>query len=337
MQARAWGVEQEASLGIRDRRDLRGSAVRFCDWHARWWSARVVAPRTLRGDESVMRNHVLPYWADWRLRDIQRIDVQRWIRLLADKGVGPSAVRRSYHLTSSLLSAAVDDGLLVISPCRHIALPRLPDRPPQWFTPSQAQSVLFSLPSAWRTMCLLGFYTGLRWGELTGLRCRSVDRHRFRLLVAEVNTGDGVRPYPKTTHSRREVLLPPNVVDAIERHIHGLASNDLVFTTLTKDRAGRPLNDGNWRRYTWWPALDNAYYLDVAGEQQLVPHYSPHTMRHTCASWLVQIGVSLYEVQHLLGHANYQTTERYAHLQPGAHEAVLDAWEGMGARLSLVA
>ncbi|WP_353962862.1 MULTISPECIES: hypothetical protein [unclassified Streptomyces] len=104
----------------------------------------MVAPRTLRGDESVMRNHVLPYWADWRLRDIQRIDVQRWIRLLADKGVGPSAVRRSYHLTSSLLSAAVDDGLLVISPCRHIALPRLPDRPPQWFTPSQAQSVLFS-------------------------------------------------------------------------------------------------------------------------------------------------------------------------------------------------
>ncbi|WSQ43192.1 tyrosine-type recombinase/integrase [Streptomyces sp. NBC_01220] len=106
---------------------------------------------------------------------------------------------------------------------------------------------------------------------------------------------------------------------------------------LTRGRAGRPLNDGNWRRYTWWPALGNAYYLDVAGERRLVPHYSPHTMRHTCASWLVQTGVSLYEVQHLLGHANYQTTERYAHLQQGAHEAVLDAWKSMDGHLPLVA
>lgn len=37
-----------------------------------------------------MRNHVLPYWADWQLRDIQRIDVQAWIRLLTDKGWGRS-------------------------------------------------------------------------------------------------------------------------------------------------------------------------------------------------------------------------------------------------------
>ncbi|MDP5315390.1 tyrosine-type recombinase/integrase [Streptomyces poriferorum] len=322
---------------IRGRRDLRGSAVSFRDWHARWWNARVVAPRTRRGDQSTLRNHVLPYWADWQLRDIQRIDVQTWIRLLADKGVGPSVVKRSYHLTSSVLRAAVDDDLLAISPCRRITLPRLTDHPPQWFTPSQAQSVLRSLPSAWRTMCLLGFYTGLRWGELTGLRCRSVDGHRSRLLVTDVNTGNGVKPYPKTTKSRREVPLPPNVLDALGCHMRGLASDDLVFTTLTRGRAGRPLNDGNWRRYTWWPALDNAHYLDVAGERRLVPHYSPHTMRHTCASWLVQTGVSLYEVQHLLGHANYQTTERYAHLQPGAHDAVLDAWESMDGCPTLVA
>ncbi|MGW9170741.1 tyrosine-type recombinase/integrase [Streptomyces decoyicus] len=43
-------------------------------------------------------------------------------------------------------------------------------------------------------------------------------------------------------------------------------------------------------------------------------------MRHTCASWLVQKGVSLYEVQHLLGRERFQTTQRYAHLQRDAHK-----------------
>ncbi|MEV2187782.1 tyrosine-type recombinase/integrase [Streptomyces sp. NPDC047966] len=54
-------------------------------------------------------------------------------------------------------------------------------------------------------------------------------------------------------------------------------------------------------------------------------------------SWLVQNGVSLYEVQHLLGHESFQTTQRYAHLQPDAHKAVLGAWERMETPLTIAA
>lgn len=49
-------------------------------------------------------------------------------------------------------------------------------------------------------------------------------------------------------------------------------------------------------------------------------------MRHIAASWLVQDGVSLYEVQALLGHESFVTTQRYAHLAPDAHAKVLESW-----------
>ncbi|GAA0576795.1 hypothetical protein GCM10010394_01620 [Streptomyces crystallinus] len=186
-------------------------------------------------------------------------------------------------------------------------------------------------------MCLPGFYTGLRWGELSGLHRHRIDQRRSPLFVVEVDTKSGIKEYPKSSKNRREGSLPPHVLEALERHIHRLERDAVVFTTITKGRAGRLLSDSNWRTQTWWSAVDGARYFDGDGEQQPVSHYPPHSMRHTCASWLVQKGVSLYEVQHLLGHESFQTTQRYAHLQPDAHKAVLGAWERLDAPLTMAA
>ena len=57
-----------------------------------------------------------------------------------------------------------------------------------------------------------------------------------------------------------------------------------------------------------------------------IRRFSPRIMRHTAASWLVQAGVPLYGVQTLLGHEDYATTQRYAHLAPDAHGKVIEAW-----------
>ncbi|MFD9840927.1 tyrosine-type recombinase/integrase [[Kitasatospora] papulosa] len=332
-QARDWAAGREAQFRRGVHRDPRAGKIKFREWHDRWWDARIAEPHTLRGDASAMRNHVMPYWADWEMRTIGRLDVQTWVRKLMLEKKGSSAIRRSYNLLHSLMQAAVDEDLIPVTPCRRIDLPPVVVKPPEWFTLNQAQAILDGLSRPWQTMALLGFYTGLRWGELSGLHGKRIDWRRSRLFVVEVNTKSGIKEYPKTAKSRREVPLPDHVLDALARHMHGRDRDGVVFTTVTKGRAGRLLDDGNWRRQTWWPAVRAACYLEAGGRRRAVPEYPPHSMRHTCASWLVQKGVSLYEVQHLLGHESYQTTQRYAHLAPDAHEAVLGAWTRLESQL----
>ncbi|MFC9862014.1 MULTISPECIES: tyrosine-type recombinase/integrase [unclassified Streptomyces] len=335
VQARAWGLEMETGFSRGGVRDPRSGAMPFSVWHEQWWGARVVEPDTLRGDAGSIRSHVLPYWADWEMRAITRMGIQSWIRALIEKGAGAATIRRAYSLVSSTMCSAVDDEVIAVSPCRNIRLPETAAQPPQWFTLVQAQTNLDELPLAWRSICLIGFYTGLRWGELAGLHRHRIDLRRSRLFVVEVNTRSGIKAYPKSSKSRREVPLPPHGLEALERHIHQLDAGELVFTTVTKGRAGRRLDGGNWRSHTWWLAVGSATFKDTDGQQLLVPYYPPHSMRHTCASWLVQKGVSLYEVQHLLGHESFQTTQRYAHLQPHAHKAVLDAWQRLETPLAI--
>jgi integrase len=57
-----------------------------------------------------------------------------------------------------------------------------------------------------------------------------------------------------------------------------------------------------------------------------IRRFPPRIMRHTTASWLVIDGVPLYDVQALLGHESYRTTERYAHLASDAHDKAVQSW-----------
>ena len=66
----------------------------------------------------------------------------------------------------------------------------------------------------------------------------------------------------------------------------------------------------------WYPAVKAA----------AVRRFAPRIMRHTAASWLVQDGVPLYDVQALLGHEDYATTQRYAHLAPDPHDKMIESW-----------
>jgi hypothetical protein len=109
-----------------------------------------------------------------------------------------------------------------------------------------------------------------------------------------------------------ELLLP---------FTEGRSPDDLLFTT---ERTDRPLIATNWRK-----GYDAAIERANKKHPDTVPEYTPHALRHTCASWLVQASVPLTEVQEVMRHATIVMTNKYAHLAPGVHTSVERAWAGM--------
>lgn len=313
-----WGRDLETQVARGEWRDARQARLRWEEWRDQFMAARVVEPETSRSDRGVLGKHLTPQWEGWRLGAITRIEVQGWVRRMQQAGEGAHAIRRAYTLLQTMMNAAVDEGLITESPCRRIDLPATPTKLPQWFTRAEVDQVAGRLAAtgAGRHAAAVHLmaWCGLRWGETAGLRVGRVSWLRRRLVVDSVSDQYGRRKeYPKSSKSRRELPVPEHVLELLAPVAEGRGEDDLLFTTYRQDR---PWSGANWR-VRWYEALDAC---------PGVPRYNPHTLRHTAASWLVQEGVPLYDVQRLLGHESFAVTARYAHLAPDAHGTVEAAW-----------
>jgi hypothetical protein len=79
---------------------------------------------TQHGYKNVLRNHLLPYWRDWRLRDISRMDIQQWVADKFRQRQGWQTVRNAWVLLSGILETAVEYGYLSTNPARGVKFPQ---------------------------------------------------------------------------------------------------------------------------------------------------------------------------------------------------------------------
>lgn len=242
-------------------------------------------------DERIARQHLSPTFGARELVDIQRHEVEDWLHGLSEKGLAPATCNRILAVFKTICSLAVLRGLLPAgqSPCAGVSPFKIHTQRERYLTQDEARRLMRALeksdrPEAFAIRLLL--LTGARKSEILKARWENVRLDQRLLTVPLSKSG---RP--------RHIPLSDEAI-AVIRAIPHQPGNPWLFPGHAP---GKPLSD----LYQFWNKLRRELGLaDVR----------IHDLRHTFASFLVNAGHSLYEVQKLLGHGDPRTTMRYAHL-----------------------
>ena len=203
--------------------------------------------------------------------------------------------RKYYISLSSAFETAKRWNYIKENPFRKVQKPKVRELQPLFFTKDEMKSLLNVIEDVQlKNLCLVAVSTGLRLGELLNLQWSDID------LISKVIHIRNSETF--TTKSRKNRSLPMSDQLAMAFiQMKESSGSELLFHSLGKRLSA-----------DWVSKTFKSYVRRLVLNDKL--HF--HSLRHTFASWLVQDGVSLYEVQKLLGHSNIAVTQVYSHLQP---------------------
>lgn len=219
-------------------------------------------------------------------------EIENFVAIKRKKSV--FTARRCFVTVAAAFKKACDWNYLDDNPFRNVTKPKLPEIPPRYFQKNEFKEIYQLIEDLnFKELCVVAVYTGMRQGELINLRWENVNINERSIQVSNSEEF--------TTKSKKNRTVPMNepVFDILVCR-KGRASCDYVFCRDAK-KLKRDYVSRKFKRY-----------VRLAGVNDKLTF---HSLRHTCASWMVQAGVSLYVVQKILGHSSITVTEKYAHLQ----------------------
>jgi integrase len=310
--AQAWLDQITTSVVSGQYVDPKAGRITVESYAKGWEAAQVGRAATLALIDNSLRLHILPVLGNRKIASVRPSDVQGLIKGLADR-YATGTVRNHYDVLARMFSAAVDDRVIPVSPCRNITLPRMNDTEIRSPTVEEVTRVVAATPDRYRAAAVLLAGSGLRIGELLGLEVADIDFLRRSLRVERQRLQSGQIGPPKSAKSSRTVPLSQVVLDALAAHLAAYPSGGSLF--LTED--GQPLDYPAWQK-VWRPARKKA-------ESEM----DTHDFRHFFASALIAGGASVKQVQVVLGHQSPVITLRiYAHLWPGDEDRTRAVIEG---------
>lgn len=233
--------------------------------------------------------------------EVTAADLRAWVFSLKDAGLAPSSIRRAQSALRTYYGFLLAEGVVEADPTERLDSPGLVRRLPECLTHDEVDRLLDApdpdLPLYWRDRAILEmlYATGVRVSELAGLPLRAVDVDEG--FVTVFGKGSKERLVPVGEPALR--ALGRYLREVRPRLDRGKGAGNVFLNAR-----GTPLS-----RMAVWTVVRTA-----ARRAGIVRKVSPHTLRHTFATHLLEGGADLVAVQELLGHADVSTTQIYTHV-----------------------
>jgi integrase len=267
----------------------------------RWLDAirGTVRERTWKRSEEIVRLHLVPSLGKTRLDKLSSFQLQSLYSSKLDSGLSARTVRMIHTTLHKALKSAVNWSLVPRNVTEAVSPPREQVKEINPLNEEQVKRLLKTVRGdRLEALYVLGIHTGLRSGELLGLRWEDLDLQAGTLQVKRTVFNGRVEA-PKTVKGRRSIKLTQTSIRALQEH---QTVGEWVFCT----RLGTPLSVHNLHNRSWKPLLKKTGLpLDTRF----------HDLRHTCASLLLTKGVHPKIVQEMLGHSSISITlDTYSHV-----------------------
>lgn len=249
--------------------------------------------RSWKSDVSLLNNHLLPVLGRQHLDAITRRDIQRLVTSRLDMGKAPGTCDRMLILTRYIYSLALKWKVPGVkeNPAKEVDLLKVDNQRERFLSEAEVRRLYTALMGSEHPMLRfivpMLLLTGARKREVLDARWQDFDRENRTWRIPVTKNGR-----PRTVPMSDGVLA---ILDAVPRypacpHVFANPETRKPYVTIHK---------------AWDAVRSRAGLRDVR----------MHDLRHSFASFLINGGRTIYEVQHLLGHTQVKTTERYAHLQ----------------------
>ena len=317
--------EEIEQFGLQERPDRIRFAA-FCETYLEIKKS-TLAPTTFPFYESVVREMLIPMFGTLRMRDIRTHHVQQFIQYLyndrprgdgAEGHIAPATVKRYTTVLRSILTLAykmeyIDEDVGV---SRRIEFPKADTPEVEAFTMEEVTDILQaaeSEPLQIRALVEVALFTGLRRGEIVGLKWEDVDLDKQLLSVKrsiyKPKDQKALEKAPKSKCSIRTIAIPERLCDTLraykehqDRHAsfmgHAWQNLGYIFTE----------EDG----YVMNPHTPTKQFSKVL-KRHNIRHLKFHGLRHTSATMLLANGCDIKTVSVRLGHSDIETTNIYVH------------------------